>query len=105
MSEEVDTTAADTALLLHENIEERIHKAVGRLFGYDVDTHSIVPRVSNTTTEYVRQGVSRELSHYIASSLLYDTPFIEQLFNKMENLQHNRRMQYRNSTSESNRYF
>jgi uncharacterized protein (UPF0332 family) len=105
MSEEVDKTAAETALLLHENIEMRIHEAVGRLFGYDVQTHSAMPRVANTIAEYVRQEVSRELSKYVASSLQYDTNFVEQMFNQMETIQHNRRMQHRNSQSAAYRYF
>ena len=105
MSEEVDTTAAETALLLHENIEKRIHEAVGRLFGYDAQTYSMMPRVSNDTTEHVRQAVSRELSKYIASALVYDTSFVETMFNQMETMQHNRRMQHRNSMGVSSRYF
>jgi uncharacterized protein (UPF0332 family) len=106
MSEEVDKTAAETALLLHENIEMRIHEAVGRLFGYDVVTHTFIPRVPNhNISEEIRQSVNRELSRYVASSLLYDTPFIEQLFNQMETIQHNRRMQHRNSQSAAYRYF
>lgn len=105
MSEEVDTTAAETALLLHENIEERIQEAVGRLFGYDVNTHSHVARVSNSMTEHVRQAVSREIHKYIASSLLYDTAFVDQLFGQMEAIQHNRRMQHRNNLGTHNRYF
>ena len=105
MSEEVDKTAAETALLLHEHIEERIHEAVGRLFGYDAQTHSAMPRVANTIAEHVRQAVSRELSKYIASSLQYDTNFVEQMFNQMETIQHNRRMQHRNSQSATYRYF
>jgi uncharacterized protein (UPF0332 family) len=105
MSEEVDTTAAETALLLHENIEMRIHEAVGRLFGYDVVNHTVIPRVPNHISEEVRQAVNRELSRYVASSLLYDTSFIEQLFNQMETVQHNRRMQHRNNLSAAYRYF
>lgn len=105
MSEEVDTTAAETALLLHENIEERIHEAVGRLFGYDAQTHSAMPRVANTIAEHVRQAVSREIHRQLTASLLYDTGFTEQLFTQMEAIQHNRRTQYRNTVSGSHRFF
>jgi hypothetical protein len=41
-------TEANTALLLDEKIEERIHIAVGRLFGYDASKHYMIPPPSQT---------------------------------------------------------
>jgi phosphoenolpyruvate carboxylase len=102
---EVDTTGAETALLLHENIENRIHEAVGRLFGIDVQTHRLLPRNPNTTQEYVRQHMCKEISTYVAASLANDQMFVRQIYDGMLRIQHERQSTWRNGTSTTQQFF
>ena len=102
---EVDTTGAETALLLHENIETRIHEAVGRLFGIDVQTRQLLPRRMHTPQDDIRHHMSKEISTYVAASLVNDQVFVRQIYDSMLRIQHERQSTWRNSTSTTQQFF
>ena len=102
---EVDTTGAETALLLHENIENRIHEAVGRLFGIDVQTRQLLPRRIHTQQEDIRQHMCKEISTYVAASLVNDQMFVRQVYEGMLRIQHERQQTWRNGTGTSTQFF
>lgn len=102
---EVDTTGADTALLLHENIENRIHEAIGRLFGLDAQANRLLPRSPNTMQEYIRQHMCKEISQFVAASLANDQMFLRQIFDGMMYIQRDRQATWRNTTSATQQFF
>jgi hypothetical protein len=101
-----DNIEANTALLLDEKIEERIHIAVGKLFGFDVTkNYWMPPPLPNTTAHEVRkyfmQEVVRELSRYIVN----DPEFVRRMYESMISIQRDRRQQYYNSAPYSQAFF
>ena len=102
---EVDTTGAETALLFHENIEIRIHEAVGRLFGIDVQTRQLLPRRMHTPQDDIRQHMCREISTYVAASLVNDQMFMRRVYEDLLRIQYERQSTWRNSTSTTQQFF
>lgn len=104
MTEEQE--AANTALLLDENIEKRIHIAVGRLFGFDVVKNYWMPPPEQHTAAYeVRKYVTTELVREMSRMLLNDHEVIRGLYERLAYVQRDRRQQFNTTTTNSSQIF
>lgn len=101
-----DNTEANTALLLDEKIEERIHIAVGKLFGYDVTKNYWMPPAGrNSTTGLVRDYFMREVVREMTRFIVNDPETVRGLYERMATIQRDRRYQHHNSAPASQVFF
>ena len=97
-----DNTEANTALLLDEKIEERIHIAVGKLFGFDVTKNYWTPHpLPNTVAHEVRKYFMQEVVREMSRVLVNDPEFVRGMYERMIPIQRDRRYQYHNSAPAS----
>lgn len=101
-----DTTEANTALLLDEKIEERIHIAVGKLFGFDVTKNYWMPHpLPNTVAHDVRKYFMQEVVREMSRSLINDPEFVRGMYERMATIQRDRRNQFGMTVSPSQIFF
>jgi len=101
-----DNIEANTALLLDEKIEERIHIAVGKLFGFDVTKNYWTPHpLPNTTAHEVRKYFMQEVVREMSRVLVNDHEFVRGMYERMGQIQRDRRHQFSNSASASQYFF
>lgn len=99
-------TEANTALLLDEKIEERIHIAVGKLFGFDVTrTYLMPPQPSHTLSSQVRDYVMREVVREVSRMLVNDHDVVRGLYERMAMIQRDRRQQFYNTGHTGQQFF
>lgn len=99
-------TETNMALMLDEKIEERIHVAVSKLFGFDPTTQRLIhPDDTPTASKYAKEYTMREIYREVFRGLVNDTQFVETMFERMMYVQHNRRQQYWGTTNPSSRFF
>lgn len=92
-----DNTEANTALLLDEKIEERIHIAVGKLFGFDATKNYWTPQpLPNTVAHEVRKYFMQEVVREMSRVLVNDPEFVRGMYERMIPIQRDRRYQYHN---------
>ncbi len=97
----VDTDAANTALLLDEKIDERVQIAVGRLFGWDASNNMLIPRRADDIAEQVRWRVTQHIMNMMAG----DPSFVNALYERMLHIQQNRQQTYLGRSTVSDRFF
>ena len=99
-------TEANTALLLDEKIEERIHIAVGKLFGFDVTkNYWMPPHPNNTPASMVRDYIMREVVRQMSRVLVNDPETVRDLYERMAMMQRDRRQQHYTTTTTNNIFF
>jgi hypothetical protein len=101
-----DNIEANTALLLDEKIEERIHIAVGKLFGFDATKNYWTPQpLPNTVAHEVRKYFMQEVVREMSRVLVNDHEFVRGMYERMGQIQRDRRHQFNNSVSASQYFF
>ena len=101
-----DNTEANTALLLDEKIEERIHIAVGKLFGYDATKNYWMPPAEfGTITHEVRKYFMQEVVREMSRVLVNDPEFVRGLYERMTMIQRDRRNQFGTTVHPSQAFF
>lgn len=99
-------TEANTALLLDEKIEERIHIAVGRLFGFDATkNYWIPPQPNHTISSQVRDYFMREVVREVSRMIVNDPEVVRGLYERMAMMQRDRRQSFYNTTTANNMFF
>ena len=100
-----DNAEANTALLLDEKIEERIHIAVGKLFGFDVTkNYWMPPPLPHTTAHDVRKYFMQEVVREIARYISNDTEFVNRLYEQMVAIQRTRRHTFQSTVAPSQQF-
>ncbi len=104
--EKDDAEAANVALLLDEKIDERIHVAVGKLFGFDVVKNHYMPSHDPTSTAgMVRSYIMRDTMREIAREIANDPEVVRRLYENLLHIQHQRRTTWTTSTSTGQQFF
>ena len=103
---EDDNTEVNTALMLDEKIEERIHLAVGKLFGFDATKNYFMPQPDpNSTSGLVRKYFMQEVAREISRAFVNDPEIVRGLYEQMLYVQHSRQQSWHNSTSTTQQFF
>ena len=103
-----DQEAANTALLLEldKKIEERIHIAVGKLFGFDVTKNYWMPAQDPTSLSgQVRHYISSELMREFSRAIANSPEAVSKLYDNMLLVDRKRRFEFHNRTNTEQQFF